>query len=214
MKMLYIIMLSIILTLFISCKKEIEKPNDTTNSGTLRFVTANDGINLREAPDQDGKVVTLIPIGSEVKIIEERWDTLTLDEKTGKWTKVEWKEFSGWAFGGFLSESKPQQSILHLSNLTCGKIINAAKNYCWPADMKSIKKLNWHQAKEYCGNSGLPSKNDFIFKTKNKFKGGFWTSDESGERAKIFEINISGSDGGDFSEMTADKSSLNYVVCK
>lgn len=215
MKPFYILLLSIIITLPLNCKKETEKQENVLNSITPLFVTAKAGLKLREQADQNAKLMILIPHGSEVKLIEEKGDTITISDKSGKWTKIEWKEYSGWAFGGFLSKTKPPDNVIYLSDLSCGKIISKSERYCWPANIDSIKKMNYQEAKEYCGSSGLPSKQDFMT-AGNNYQGGFWTSDETddGIRVKIFALEVYGDGGGGISEMTSDKDSKNYAVCK
>ena len=201
------------LTFPFACKKDSDKQNQTQNFTAGLYVTAKSGLKLREQADRNGKVVVLIPCGSEVKFIEEKGEPVSISGSSGKWTKIQWKEHSGWAFGGFLSKTKPPDNVIHLSDLKCGKIISKSEKFCRPAEMEKIKKMNYQQAKEYCGQSGLPSKTDFMT-ADYKYQGGFWTSDEDGERVKIFTIEVSGDGGGGFPEMTSDKSPDIYTVCK
>ncbi|TFG60549.1 MAG: hypothetical protein E4H36_11915 [Spirochaetales bacterium] len=65
-------------------------------------INTPDGLNMRDAPSTQGKVLALIPGGTAVTMLEEKGDTFTIQGATGKWTKVQWKDMQGWVFGGFL----------------------------------------------------------------------------------------------------------------
>jgi hypothetical protein len=68
----------------------------------LRFAGAKAGLVLRETPDTSGKKIGLIPLDDEVTLLEEKGEPVTIAGKTGKWSKVTWKDKTGWVFGGFL----------------------------------------------------------------------------------------------------------------
>jgi len=190
------------------------KDKGTVSHTAVLFVTANAGLKLREQPDQNAKQVTLIPYGAEIKFLEEQGDPVTIAGKTGKWTKVSWKENTGWAFGGFLSETKPPDKIYRLSELRCGKVINREENVCWPAEKDSMKQMTYEEAVTYCGKSGIPSIEDFMA-ADHIYAGGFWTSDEREDgRIKIFDWEGHGDGGGGITEYGSDKESLHYTVCK
>ncbi len=66
-------------------------------------VQAAAGLTMRDQPATSGKSLTVIPDGTNVKIIEKGNSEETIAGKTSVWYKVEWDGKSGWVFGGFLA---------------------------------------------------------------------------------------------------------------
>ena len=93
----FVIML---LLLFSQCEKSGEK-------GSERWVIAKSGLRLRNTPDLNGKRLSLIPYGSQVRLLDEKGPALVIGDRTGKWSRIVWKKTEGWVFGGFLSRSRP-----------------------------------------------------------------------------------------------------------
>ena len=79
----------------------------TKIDGMKAWVRAGGGLRLRDRPSADGNIVTLIPNFSEVTMIEETGNVITISGSTGKWTRMNYGDRTGWAFGGFLSFDKP-----------------------------------------------------------------------------------------------------------
>lgn len=79
-----------------------------------RWITAEKGLRMREAPSETAKIITLVPQGTEVTFIGEDDREMTIGGAKGKWTKVSWQGREGWAFGGFLSTSAPGGSVASL----------------------------------------------------------------------------------------------------
>lgn len=79
-----------------------------------RWIAAEKGLRLREAPSETARIITLIPHGSEVRFRGEEDREMTIGGAKGKWTKVSWQGREGWAFGGFLSTSPPGESAASL----------------------------------------------------------------------------------------------------
>lgn len=105
----------LILVFSTSCKKGSEKTADEKNTISDKlYVSASAGLKLREQSNQNAKLIVVIPYGSEVNVIEESGEVLTIAGKTGKWTKIDWNGNKGWAFGGFLEktavEKKPTET--------------------------------------------------------------------------------------------------------
>ena len=46
-----------------------------------------------------------------MKLLEEKGEDISLAGTTGKWSKVDWNGKTGWVFGGFLSEKKPNKQL-------------------------------------------------------------------------------------------------------
>lgn len=68
----------------------------------LRYALPNEGLNLRDAPTTQGKIVAVIPKDGCIAVLEETGDEVTLLGRTGRWGRVMWGDKTGWAFGGLL----------------------------------------------------------------------------------------------------------------
>jgi hypothetical protein len=74
-----------------------------------RWITAPSGLRMRANPDTKSLRLFLIPEKTRVNLIKEAKDEITIGDKKGKWSFVQWKERKGWVFGGFLSEKVPEK---------------------------------------------------------------------------------------------------------
>lgn len=79
----------------------------------LRYTTAEDGLRLREGPQQNATILALIPLNSQIEIMEEAPETITIDNIMSRWTKIRWQQREGWVFGGYLS-SRPKEVAVPL----------------------------------------------------------------------------------------------------
>lgn len=61
------------------------------------YVTADGGLNMRENPDKNAKVLVLIPNGTKLTVLEEQ----------GDWYKVEYDGKTGWIMKDYVSEDNP-----------------------------------------------------------------------------------------------------------
>ncbi len=79
--------------------------NKTPTEGSTLQVLAPSGLKLRTAPTMNSGTITIMPHGAKVVLIEFDLETdLTrVDWIDGKWIKVSYKEYEGWAFDGFLT---------------------------------------------------------------------------------------------------------------
>lgn len=66
------------------------------------FVDAKGGLHLREEPSEKSKSILLIPDKSEIKILKEVGDTVKLNEKSGRWTEVNFGNKNGFVFGAYI----------------------------------------------------------------------------------------------------------------
>jgi uncharacterized protein YgiM (DUF1202 family) len=69
----------------------------------VRTVISKGGLRLRDTPDQKGEIITVIPEGEKVEMIEVTGEELTIAGTSGKWSRIRWRDKSGWVFGGFLT---------------------------------------------------------------------------------------------------------------
>jgi hypothetical protein len=84
----------------------------------LRYAAAKGGLVMRETPDTSGKKIGLIPMDEEVTLLEEKGEAVTIAGKKGKWSKVTWKDKTGWVFGGFLKKDEDFAEIPVIPILT------------------------------------------------------------------------------------------------
>jgi hypothetical protein len=66
-------------------------------------LVTQDKLNLRDSSDLDGNILQILPINTEVTILEEN-KIETIDEITSAWVRIEVVETGliGWCFGGYL----------------------------------------------------------------------------------------------------------------
>lgn len=90
------------------CKKKdtINNTNGQTSGNLVWIVTAEGGLNIRETPEQSGKILTLIPIYSLVDVMEEVGETIEINGKSGKWMGIRSATKSGYAFGGYIKQAR------------------------------------------------------------------------------------------------------------
>ena len=138
-----------------------------------RIVIANGGLNLRSEPNLNSKIITLLPSGSYVYIIEEKLNhTLEISGRTDHWVKVEFVEnekiVEGWVFNSYLysytvgypdkPESKTWESYLKetdwvdVPQYDSKSIPISAIRFFTPAQLNSVSS-RCHYLKK-CTNSG------------------------------------------------------------
>lgn len=103
--------------------KEQEESNQTvpaivesspeTVEEEYRRIDAEAGLRMRDKPGVDGEKIVTIPYRSRVTLLKELEEELTISEATGRWSRVKWKEYEGWVFGGFLTKAQlPMEAVL------------------------------------------------------------------------------------------------------
>lgn len=91
-----------------------------TEKGYL-WTIANSGLRVRESSNLSSPVVTVIPYGSKVKVLEQKNEEIFLAGEYGYWTKIVWNNYTGWVFSGFLRD-------FNINNLK-KNIANELNNY-------------------------------------------------------------------------------------
>jgi uncharacterized protein YraI len=76
------------------------------------YVNASKGLNLRMEPKPNGKVLTIIPNGEKVLVVEVKNEKITINNISGSWVKIKWNNLNGWVFNGFLSTTENDSSSL------------------------------------------------------------------------------------------------------
>ncbi|HOT47338.1 MAG TPA: SH3 domain-containing protein [Spirochaetota bacterium] len=104
------------------------------NGMNILYVTSDNGLVLREKPNRQSKRIVVIPYNSRLQVIDGNGPTDTIDNNTGVWIKVRYKDMSGWVFGGYTSTTKIQQP---------GKIdTDRFKNSTWGHDASGFGGIN------------------------------------------------------------------------
>jgi uncharacterized protein YgiM (DUF1202 family) len=67
-------------------------------------VLAVNGLNMRSQPESKSRVVTKVPYGKQVEILEKTDNQLQLGWVQDKWYKVRFRGREGYIFGGYLSK--------------------------------------------------------------------------------------------------------------
>ncbi|TGL11584.1 SH3 domain-containing protein, partial [Leptospira levettii] len=57
---------------------------------------------LREEPSTSAKIILKIDNGRYVDVLEIKPDSVSINKKTGNWTKIIYDDKVGWAFGAYL----------------------------------------------------------------------------------------------------------------
>lgn len=115
------------------------------------YVIAATGLNVRNSPGLDGKVLFALPFESKVKIIEEkvRPDTIgkslfpvgryqrETDLPTGHWVKISVNDKTGYVFDGYLSDifseykdENRDYAVMHLGG-NCLYNLQPVKDFIW-----------------------------------------------------------------------------------
>lgn len=102
-----LVLITCISITFSTCKKN----NQAGPLPEVLFVKTKAGLKLRELPNQDSKVIKLIPFNKDVCVIEKSSDEVTIDNKKGKWVKLIYNSEEGWAFDAFLGEGAYEGNI-------------------------------------------------------------------------------------------------------
>ena len=111
MKNLVVIIISIfMLTTFAAKAEKIQYP---TNEVETKIVLATSGLNLRQEPSLDSKVLKLVAYGDRVAILEEKvkTDTIQLNKTkqlSGHWVKVAHRATQGYMFSAFLAKMESE----------------------------------------------------------------------------------------------------------
>ncbi len=70
------------------------------------FYVKSELLRLRDAPGEEGTVITSLPHQSKVKILNVIDELKSIGGNKSKWVEIACDEYSGWVFGAFLSKNK------------------------------------------------------------------------------------------------------------
>ena len=74
----------------------------------FRKVTASSGLVLREEPNTTSTKLALIPLGTEVQVLEEKAEKVQIGDTSGRWVRVNHNGIRGWVFGAYLASPSKQ----------------------------------------------------------------------------------------------------------
>lgn len=76
----------------------------TNTEPVYRNVIAFSGLKVRSAPGLDNQVLSVIPYGEKVEVMEETNVSESIEWMSGKWIKVFYKGSEGYVFDGFVTD--------------------------------------------------------------------------------------------------------------
>lgn len=85
--------------------------SDQQGKTEQQYVT---GLNLRDAPNATAPVITLLPQGAEVLVLERKGEEVEIGGRRGKWARVSSGSAQGWVFDGFLGNAEAAQDLAAL----------------------------------------------------------------------------------------------------
>ena len=161
-------------TVLFSCKNNA-KPNEETQTVVkdsipaettpdALYVTAVSGLTLRKFPNLQSEKLTVMPLGTKVKILKaERETTMNVGGIDGAMDEVEFNNQKGFAFNGFLSKFFPPG------------LDASAKNYA-----EELKKEfpNVSFSETTGGTASAPTKTETLVLPTDKWHEGFFTAQQ------------------------------------
>jgi len=82
-----------------------EPVTGTQRNAKLRFVSAKEGLRVRDKPDINSNVIGVLEYKKQFSFIEESKDSSTIDGITSYWYSLAIGDGYGWVFGGYLESS-------------------------------------------------------------------------------------------------------------
>lgn len=162
------------LAFLFSCKNDA-KPNEETQTVVTDsipaetvpdalYVTAVSGLTLRKFPNLQSEKLTVMPLGTKVKIVNaEGKTTMNVGGIDGAMDEVEFNNQKGYAFNGFLSKFFPPGQDA------------SAKNYAEELK-KDFPKVNYSEATG--GTASQPTKTETLVLPTDKWHEAFFTAQQ------------------------------------
>ncbi len=161
-------------TFLLSCKNDSKKSeeNQTVVADTIpqqtvpdaMYVTAVSGLTLRKFPNLQSEKLTVMPLGTKVKIVNaESNTTMNVGGINGAMDEVEFNNQKGYAFNGFLSKFFPPGEDA------------SAKNYAEELK-KDFPNVNYSEATG--GTASQPTKTETLVLPTDKWHVAFFTAQQ------------------------------------
>ena len=87
------------------------KINQATTNWGEKIVNSLDGLNLRKEPNQNSEKITLIPNNSIVYLLKKDFKNETIDGINNRWYFIQYNEYLGWVFGGYLIDTEKDDYV-------------------------------------------------------------------------------------------------------
>lgn len=105
------------------------------------YVTAKSGLLIRADSNTNASKLGLAPYGSQVHALEQSNRIMSIQGKTGHWTKVKFADTTGWSFGGFLAANPPpamgEKTKMSKAMIYCSKW-DSCQTKCYENRNKSL----------------------------------------------------------------------------
>ena len=169
-------------TFLFSCKNDAKnneesQPVDTDSipaktAPTAMYVTAVSGLTLREFPNLQSAKLAVMPLGTQVKIVNaEGTTTMNVGGIDGAMDEVEYNNKKGFAFNGFMSKFFPPGEDA------------SAKNYAEELK-KDFPAVNYSEATG--GTASRPTKTETLILPTDKWHEAFFTAQQLFDIPKEF----------------------------
>lgn len=77
-------------------------------------VTATGGLIVRKEAKSSSPILTKMPPGASLTVLREDGPSITVENIMGRWYKVQFGSYEGWAFGGYISDNESiQKTRIH-----------------------------------------------------------------------------------------------------
>lgn len=99
-KIVLVVIVVIALMFRSSSNSTTETNNDTSQKSAVVISTV--GLNLRDEPNSNAKVISTVPYNTTVNIIDISGRSETIQRRTANWYKVDYNGTTGWLWSGYL----------------------------------------------------------------------------------------------------------------
>ena len=102
-----------------------------SKSNNYAYVTSESGLVLRSNATTKSKKITIIPYNSRVEIINDNGPKETIYGISSRWYKINFKDKTGWVFGGFLKipDKKENKNEIDNINEVTGRYISNYRQF-------------------------------------------------------------------------------------
>ena len=98
---------SLVAILLVALLASFSCSDEKSDNGILMYGGAPSGLIIREKPSTDGVRKGIVPFGMQVEVLEQQEQNLTIQGKSGRWSRIRYQGTEGWVFGGFLLANAP-----------------------------------------------------------------------------------------------------------
>lgn len=130
-------------------------------SEKTHYVTATK-LNLRASSNLKSKILTSIPFGKSVEILDNNSKFTTIQGIRGKMVKVKYDNQQGYVFDAYLSPTQPfTTSSKKISDVTRFEKVMGFRKSKWKHNIGFAYEVNWHISPEFSPWAIIPSRDKF-----------------------------------------------------